>query len=42
MALFPGPLLVLEECIDDLIPRSFGTHEDVFAWTHTGITVDGS
>jgi hypothetical protein len=35
------PCLILWECIDDLIPGSFGTHENVFAWTYTRITIDG-
>jgi hypothetical protein len=35
-------LLILWECIHDLIPRSFGTHENVFAGTYARITIDAT
>jgi hypothetical protein len=31
---------MLWQCTDDFVPGGFGTDEDVFAWTHTWITID--
>ena len=37
-----GPLFILWQCINDFVPGGFGTDENVFAGTHTRITIDSS
>ena len=37
-----GPLFIPWQCINDFVPGGFGTDENVFAGTHTRITIDSS
>ena len=41
-AAITAPFLILWQCIDDFVPGGFGTDEDVFAGTHTRITINRS